>query len=231
MKKVLIVEDDQHINNLLLDLLSKNKKVHITQAYSGTEAKRLVVGDSYDLILLDLMLPGLPGEEFIKEFRKISEVPIIVITAKSEIDVLADVFKLGANDYIAKPFNTVEVLARVEAQLRKTVHSVGTSIIQVGPIKMNEERRQVTIHNEVVNLTQKEYEMLKLFLLHPKKVYTKANLYESVWQEPYIGDDNTISVHMSRLRSKLTDYSDEEIIQTVWGVGFKLALESYQGSD
>lgn len=221
LKKILIVEDDNDINGLLFDLL--NDTYEVTQAYAGSEGKRFVQSERFDLILLDLMLPGISGEELIQEIRKEHSVPIIVITAKGDVDVLADVLGLGANDYISKPFNTVEVIARVEAQLRDHEEvSDSSEVIEAGVIKMNQEARLVTVNNHTVLLTQKEYELLKCFLKHPKKVFTKANLYESVWKESYFGDDNTISVHVSRLRTKLNDYSEKELIETVWGVGFKL---------
>lgn len=226
MKKILIVEDDSHINGLLCDLLTDTYEV--TQAYAGSEGKRLVESTAFDLVLLDLMLPGVSGEEFIQWIREKSIIPIIVITAKAEVDVLANVLNLGANDYIAKPFDTVEVLARVEAQLRDHQVEIEKECeqIQVGKIKMNQETREVTLAGHPVILTQKEYALLECFLKHPKKVFTKANLYESVWQEPYFGDDNTISVHVSRLRTKLNQYTKQEMIETVWGVGFKLNLEN-----
>lgn len=222
MKKILIVEDDSHINELLYDLLSDTHEV--IQAYAGSEGKRLVETTAFDLILLDLMLPGMSGEAFIEWMRQTSKTPIVVITAKAEVDVLANVLQLGANDYIAKPFDTVEVLARVEAQLRNGQSEIAheESTLEVGPLKMNQETRQVTIVENPVALTQKEYALLECFLKHPKKVFTKANLYESVWQDTYFGDDNTISVHVSRLRTKLNQYIEQEVIETVWGVGFKL---------
>lgn len=221
MKKILIVEDDNAINELLFDLL--NEEYEVIQAYAGSEAKRITEKEIFNLVLLDLMLPGISGEGFIREFRRKSSVPIIVITAKAEINVLANVLSLGANDYIAKPFNTIEVKARVSAQLRDHIENSGEgTLYRFGPIEMDDAARVVTVNHLAVSLTQKEYDLLKCFLEHPKKVYTKANLFESVWHEPYFGDDNTISVHISRLRSKLSSHSGEEMIETVWGVGFKL---------
>ncbi len=220
VKKILVVEDDNAINQLLFDLLSD--QYIVLQAYAGTEGKRIIETESLDLILLDLMLPGLSGEELISQIRRQSTVPIIVITAKAEVSVLADVLQSGANDYIAKPFNTLEVLARVETQLRNAVSIESKQKLSVGCISMDDEKREVFVKNQLLNLTQKEYEILKLFLMHPQKVFTKANLYKSVWQEEYFGDDNTISVHMSRLRNKLAQASQEELIETVWGVGFKM---------
>ncbi|MCF1685340.1 response regulator transcription factor [Tetragenococcus halophilus] len=221
MKKILIVEDDNDINNLLNDLLETDYDV--TQAFAGSEARRLLVDESFDLILLDLMLPGLSGEELIAEIRLTNATPIIVITAKNEPSVLSEVFETGANDYIAKPFNTVEVTARIKNQLRsRTIDETNGTILTVGKIKMNDETREVYYQDQLISLTQKEYELLKCFLQHPKKVFTKANLYETIWQEPYFGDDNTITVHISRLRNKFQVFTDKEVIKTIWGVGFQL---------
>lgn len=221
MNKIMIVEDDNTINELLADLLSEQYEV--IQAFAGSEALRIIKTEKLDLILLDLMLPGITGEEFISNFREQSSVPIIVITAKAEMNVLAHVLEIGANDYIAKPFNTVEVLSRVKAQLRDHQNDRDSnSIHKVGSLEMDETTREVKVSESVVSLTQKEYELLKCFVEHPKKVFTKANLFETVWKEAYFGDDNTISVHISRLRKKLSEYSGEDLIETVWGVGFKL---------
>ncbi|AOF48004.1 response regulator transcription factor [Tetragenococcus halophilus] len=221
MKKILIVEDDNNINNLLNDLLETDYDV--TQAFAGSEARRLLADERFDLILLDLMLPGLSGEELIAEIRLTNATPIIVITAKNEPSVLSEVFEAGANDYIAKPFNTVEVTARIKNQLRsRTIDETNGTILTVGKIKMNDETREVYYQDQLITLTQKEYELLKCFLQHPKKVFTKANLYETIWQEPYFGDDNTITVHISRLRNKFQIFTEEEVIKTIWGVGFQL---------
>ncbi len=221
MKKILVVEDDNNINNLLNDLLETDYDV--TQAFAGSEARRLLMADNFDLILLDLMLPGLSGEELISEIRLNNATPIIVITAKNDPSVLSEVFEAGANDYIAKPFNTVEVRARIKNQLRsRTIDETNGTILTVGKIKMNDETHEVYYQDQLISLTQKEYELLKCFLQHPKKVFTKANLYETIWQEPYFGDDNTITVHISRLRNKFQIFTEEEVIKTIWGVGFQL---------
>lgn len=224
MKRILVVEDDNHINQLLFDLLSETYEV--SQAYAGSEGKRLLIESSFDLVLLDLMLPGISGEQLIGEIREVSTVPIIILTAKAEVNVLKEVLELGANDYIAKPFNTIEVLARVEAQLRDHPQNNPVTKINVGMISLDEEKREVKVQNKRVELTQKEFELLKCFLNYPDKVFTKANLYESVWGDPYFGDDNTISVHISRLRNKLNQYTEKELIETVWGIGFKLSNKS-----
>lgn len=219
MAKLLIVEDDNHINNLLYDLLVADYQVD--QAYSGTEGKRLLDQGQYDLVVLDLMLPGMSGEDFIQAVRQSSQIPIVVITARTEIEVLDQVFKLGANDYIAKPFHTVEVKARVASQLKHAQGVSSSPVLSVDEVSLDTEKHEVRVHGHLVNLKAKEYDLLKYFIQYPDKVYTKANLYESVWQEAYYGDDNTISVHISRLRHELGKYTDRELIKTIWGVGFK----------
>ncbi|AYW46250.1 response regulator transcription factor [Tetragenococcus koreensis] len=223
MKKILIVEDDNNINNLLNDLLETDYQ--ITQAFAGSEARRVLSNDTFNLILLDLMLPGVSGEELIAEIRSKKTTPIIVITAKNDPTVLSEVFDAGANDYIAKPFNTVEVTARIRNQLRRhSIDETEQSILTVGNVKMDDETHEVYYQDQLVSLTQKEYELLKCFLLHPKKVFTKANLYETIWQESYFGDDNTITVHISRLRNKFQVFTEQEVIKTIWGVGFQLNI-------
>jgi len=219
-KKILIIEDDDSINQLLYDLLEE--EYHLDQVYSGTEAKRVLGSSSFDLILLDLMLPGLSGEELIEEIRNESNIPIIVTTAKTDIHVLGKVFKLGANDFIPKPFHTIEVKARIESQLKNKSKENNDEVLNAGEIKMNLSSRKVEVDGNKIDLKFKEFELLKCFLEYPDKVFTKANLYETVWGETYFGDDNTISVHISRLRNKLSRFSDKELIETVWGVGFKL---------
>ncbi|HLQ40059.1 MAG TPA: response regulator transcription factor [Tetragenococcus sp.] len=221
MEKILIVEDDDSINNLLYDLLAADYQV--TQAFAGSEARRILTKEYFDLILLDLMLPGVSGEELIREIRLTIKTPIIVITAKNEPMVLSAVLEEGANDYIAKPFNTVEVTARVKNQLRNHVSkSQVKKILQVGDITMDQESRSVCYVKQPLDLTQKEYDLLQCFLQHPRKVFTKANLYETVWQDDYLGDDNTVTVHISRLRNKFQAVTEKEIIKTIWGVGFQL---------
>ncbi|KFN93157.1 response regulator transcription factor [Tetragenococcus muriaticus] len=221
MKKILVVEDDNNINHLLNDLLEADYQV--TQAFAGSEAKRLLISEEFDLILLDLMLPGISGEQLIADIRSKKSTPIIVITAKNDPTVLSDVFDAGANDYIAKPFNTVEVTARIKNQLRARIgNDMEETVFTVGNIKLNDDTHEVYYQDQLLSLTQKEYELLKCFLTHPKKVFTKANLYETIWQEPYFGDDNTIMVHISRLRNKFQEFTDQEVIKTIWGVGFQL---------
>lgn len=224
--KILIIEDDSDINDLLSEILSR-EGYEVTKAYSGSEGKLWINSNDYDLILLDLMLPGITGENLIEEIRKIKVMPIIVISAKTSKEDKISVLRLGADDFIAKPFDIEEVIARVEAQLRRYT-KFSTSIsssddITYKNLYLNKESHEVYVNSELINLTLREYSILELLLTNPKKVFTRANIFESVWKSEFLGDDNTVNVHVSNLRSKLNNADkDTEYIQTVWGIGFKL---------
>lgn len=222
---ILVVEDDWDINGLLCKILEK-EEYSVRAAYSGTEAKMCIEQYDYDLILLDLMLPGVSGEELIREIRKIKVMPIIVISAKTELDNKIEVLKLGADDYICKPFDINEVLARVEAQLRRYINfsiSHKSNRLTHKNIVLDTESREAFIKDKEVALTLREFSILELLMSNPHKVFTRANLFESVWGDDFMGDDNTVNVHVSNLRSKISSVDkDEEYIQTVWGIGFKL---------
>lgn len=223
---ILVVEDDLDINTLLCNILSK-EGYKVRSAYSGTEAKMCIEQYNYDLLLLDLMLPGATGEELIEEIRKIKVMPIIVISAKTSQEDKIKVLKMGADDFICKPFDINEVLARVEVQLRRSTQFTKVNSLN-GKLKhkniiLDKDSRQVFINNKEISLTAREYSILELFMENPKKVFTKSNLFESVWGSEFLGDDNTVNVHMSNLRSKISKADNkEEYIQTVWGIGFKL---------
>lgn len=227
-EKILIVEDDEAINKLLNKILSR-EGYNVTTAYSGTEADIRLNMESYDLILLDLMLPGITGEEIISRIRMTKYMPIIVISAKSDFEDKIRVLRLGADDYILKPFEVDEVVVRVEVQLRRyKKFSNNDEYIQkeikYKNIYINKEEMKVKVKDIEITLTAREYGILELLLSNPKKVFTRANLYESVWKEEFYGDDNTINVHMSNIRSKIALYDDEnDYIKTVWGIGFKIA--------
>ena len=228
-EKILVIEDEQDINNLICDIL-KEKNYNVTPAFSGTEGKLWLSQGQYHMILLDLMLPGMSGEELIKEIRtKNNTVPIIVISAKIDSKTKIEVLKLGADDFISKPFDIDEMLARVEANLRRYISYSGevtkSSIINFKNINLNKDLREVKVNGHLLNLTSREYLILELFLSNPKKVFTRENIFESVWRDTFMGDDNTIKVHISNLRSKIAKLDkDNEYIQTVWGIGFKLKV-------
>ena len=223
--RILIVEDDADINRMLERILVK-AGYETTAAFSGSEA-RLLRPQTFDLILLDLMLPGATGEELITEIRQNSTVPIIVISAKGQEDKLS-VLKSGADDFIAKPFDVEEVKVRVQSLLRRTrefsVPAVSGSQLVLGKLTLDPESRESEVDGQPLALTAREFDILALLLRHPNKVFTRQNLFETVWGDDYLGDDNTINVHISNLRSKLQKLDPEgEYITTVWGVGFKAA--------
>jgi DNA-binding response OmpR family regulator len=224
---ILVVEDDLDINNLLCKILIK-EGYNVRSAYSGTEAKMCMEQYDFHLILLDLMLPGINGEDIIKSVRKMKIMPIIVISAKAEQDVKVEVLKLGADDFISKPFDTNEVIARVQSQLRRyMVFSKPKDkerILRHKDLILNRDTVEVTLDGKPVTLTAREFCILELLMANPNKVFTKSNLFEHVWNEEFLGDDNTINVHISNLRSKLSKIKpNDEYIHTVWGIGFKIS--------
>lgn len=224
----MVVEDDNDINGLLCNILSK-KGYDVRGAFSGSEALMCIEQFQYDLILLDLMLPGASGEEIINKIRKDKIMPIIVISAKITQDDKINALKLGADDYITKPFDINEVLARVESQLRRykkfsNAESNDGSKIEYNDLVLDKESKQVFINDKEISLTVREFRILELLMSNPNKVFTRANIFESVWDNEFLGDDNTVNVHVSNLRSKLSKADkDSEYIKTVWGIGFKLS--------
>ena len=219
---ILVVEDDPDINKLLCRIVS-DAGYDCRPAFSGTEADLLAGQYAYDLILLDLMLPGLTGGEFIARLRRGKTMPVIVLSAKAGVEDRVNVLKLGADDFIPKPFDNAEVLARIEAQLRRYKKFSGSGTegpLTWGDLSLDRESVTVTVGDRAVTLTAREFEILALLMSHPKKVYTREQIYQQVWGEEYMGDDNTVNVHVSNLRSKL---GEKEYIKTVWGIGFKMA--------
>lgn len=223
---ILIVEDDTDINKLLCRILEKNN-YNVRGAFSGTEAEMCIEKYDFQLVLLDLMLPGITGEKLIEKIRKIKTMPVIVISAKATQETKIEVLKLGADDFISKPFDVEEVLARVCAQLRRYMifsnSNEKQNILTYKNMTLDRENHKVFINSQEVILTIREFCILELLMSYPKKVFTKANLFEHVWKDKFISDDNTINVHMSNLRSKIAKIDpDTEYIHTVWGIGFKM---------
>ena len=224
---ILVVEDDPDINKLLCRIL-EGAGYACRPAYSGTEAALWAGQYDYDLVLLDLMLPGLTGEELIAQLRQRKTMPIIVLSAKTGLEDRVNVLRLGADDFIPKPFDNAEVLARVEAQLRRYKQfsgGPGGKVLTHGDLVLDKESVTVTAAGKPVPLTAREFHILTLLMEHPKKVFTREQLYQQVWEGAYMGDDNTVNVHISNLRSKLAKVSDREYIKTVWGIGFKMNVE------
>lgn len=222
MKKILVVEDDPKINKMVQTLLRKNEYEAVA-AFSGTEALLLLEKESFDLILLDLMLPGLSGEEILARINEEFQIPIICVSAKDDLDTKLELIRDGADDYITKPFNNEELIVRIGAVLRRMNKGTTidkTNIFRFKDLILDSENHIVTINDETIELTVKEYSILELLIGSPKKVFTKQNIFESVWSEEYIMDERVVTVHVSNLRNKLKH--GEEYIKTVWGIGYKM---------
>lgn len=221
-KRILIIEDDPDISRLLQVMLAEEGRA-ITAAYSGTEGLLRLRTDPFDLVLLDLMLPGMSGEELIREIRRDSAVPILVISAKAGVADKVAVLQMGADDYMTKPFHQEEVTARVDVQLRKSAAADPPSAeLAWRNLAVDTDKLAVTLCGQPLQLTNAEFDILKLLLRHPEKAFSKKEIYESLWTGPYYGDDNTISVHMSNMRKKIAAVTDEVYIKTIWGIGFML---------
>lgn len=223
---VLVVEDDVDINELLCQILKK-KGYEVVSAFSGSEAKMCLQMYDFTLVMLDLMLPGVTGEQLIEIIRKKKTMPIIVISAKTSGDSKIQVLKLGADDFIGKPFDVEEVIARVEAQLRRYMVFSNSAekeeVLTYKDLRLEKETHRVFVKESEILLTAREYSILELLMSYPNKVFTKANLFEHVWNDEFLGDDNTVNVHISNLRSKISKIDhDNEYIKTVWGIGFKM---------
>ena len=223
--KILIVEDDDDINQLLCRIVKKN---HYSPqpAYSGTEAMIYLDKQEWDLVLLDLMLPGKAGEEILAAIRSKGSTPVIIISSKSEQQTKVKGLRSGADDFIAKPFDVDEVSARIDSLLRRSKRPYETLKMHRlvhKDIQLDLEAKTVVINGKNLTLTALEYEILVLLMTSPNKVFSKSNLFESVWNEPFYGDDNTINVHMSNLRNKLSQANpNEEYVETIWGMGYRL---------
>ena len=222
MKKVLVVEDDNDINALIASALKKSG-YDCTQAFSGTEALLYLNKGKFDLIILDLMLPGMSGDTLVKQIKPQNSTPIIVVSAKDELDSKVDLLTLGADDYITKPFEIEELLARVAVQIRKTSSEPDNDVIEHQGIVLDKGAHKITLNSVEISLTRQEYKIMELLLTYPHKVFSKQEIYTYAWDDYYIGEDKTINVHISNIRQKLNHISPGEYIETVWGVGFKLA--------
>ncbi|MBC3887557.1 response regulator [Acetobacterium paludosum] len=223
MDMILIIEDNKDVNHMLAEALT-DAGYAAKSIYTGTDGIREIKNHAYDLILLDLMLPYKSGDEILKEVRLFSDVPVIIISAKELVGTKIDLLKIGADDYITKPFDLGEVVARVESNLRRSHRQIQENkVFQHKDLALDDSTKRVSVGEREVELTAKEYLILELLLEHPSKVFTKSNLYETVWEEDYFGDDNAVKTHVSNLRSKLKKANPhEDYIETVWGFGYRL---------
>ena len=223
MKKILVVEDDVDIHLLIKDILEK-ERYKVISAYSGTEAILLIEKNDIDLILLDLMLPGLLGEEIIK---KVKNIPIIVISAKISLEDKVNTLLSGANDYIVKPFEPKELLARIKVQLRMKNNKENKEL-KYKDMFLDKMTQTLYIKNNKINLTKTEYTILKQLLLNPKQIITKTKLIQilnennKVSTKTQLYDENSLKVHISNIRKKIRNVTTNEYIESVWGIGFKL---------
>ncbi|AUN14391.1 DNA-binding response regulator [Paraclostridium sordellii] len=225
-ENILVVEDDVDINNLITKTLEKHD-YKVTQAFSGSEALLQLSISEFKLILLDLMLPGMSGEDIINKTREKKEIPIIVISAKTSLQDKVNVLNIGADDYIIKPFELEEVIARVNSLLRRykkyEINTPSNEVYKFKNIMLEEETRKVKVKEKEIHLTGYEFDILSILIKHPNRVYSRESLYEQVWKNGYYGEDNSVNVHISNIRKKIKSVSDDEdYIKTVWGIGFKL---------
>jgi len=225
LPNILVVEDDEEINNLISNALQK-ENYNIIQAYDGKQAIEKY-SDNFQLIILDLMLPYIDGIEVLRKIREKSTVPIIILSAKDEETDRVIGLSIGADDYMVKPFSLRELMARVKAQLRRYINynisEEQNSILQHNELKLDILNYKAFKNEEELSLTKKEFELLKLFLSNPNRVFTKAQIFSSVWENEYLNDDNTVMVHIKRLRNKIESNPNEpNNIVTVWGIGYKL---------
>lgn len=224
--KILLVEDDIEISDMLKNFLM-TENYDVTAAYDGESACDRFFEGGYSLVLLDLMIPKKSGMSVMKTIREHSTVPIIILSAKDTDSDKTLGLGLGADDYITKPFSVTEVLARIKANIRRSTQYTAVpaeeTILTKGELVMNITEYSVFKNGVKVELTAKEFEILKLLLQNPKKVYTKEQLYSLIWNDVYCGDENAVNVHISRIRNKIEDNPrSPRYIVTVWGIGYKL---------
>ena len=224
--KLLLVEDDPEICGMLKKFLEK-ENFEIITANDGEEACSKFRQETCDLVLLDLMLPKISGMDVLQQIRAQSTVPIIIMSAKDTDSDITLGLGLGADDYVTKPFSMVQVLARIKANLRRTGQYAASSparpsLLTVGELRMNLEDYTVSKQGKEIELTAKEFEILRLLLQNPRKVYTKEQIYSLIWNDAYLGDENAVNVHISRLRNKIEDIPrSPKYVITLWGIGYK----------
>lgn len=223
MYRLLIIEDDNNINNMICEAFKK-ADFECTQAFSGTEGLLYVRAMDFDLVILDLMLPGMKGEDVIVKIKEEKAIPVIIVSAKDSIDSKIELLTSGADDYLTKPFDIRELIARAALQIRKnSTHqqSVGDNI-KYKDLILDKGSYTARIGQAEIPLTKQEFKILELLILHPDKVYSKQEIYDYAWNDVYIGEDKTVNVHISNIRKKLRAVSENDYIETVWGIGFKL---------
>ncbi len=219
MKTIAIIDDDIYIGDMLEEVLSGNG-YHVLRAYSGTEALYVLSQKKPDLILLDLMLPGLSGEEVLPH---IEHIPVIILSAKVDVQDKINLLLSGAVDYMTKPFDTGELLARIAVQFRKAEQAGILDKFEVGDISLNTSSHEVTVKSEPVHLTKTEYAILKLLMQNPKQVIAKSVILDRISGDTPDCTESSLKQHISNLRKKLRDVGEKDYIEAVWGIGFKMS--------
>ncbi|MBE6805809.1 MAG: response regulator transcription factor [Ruminococcaceae bacterium] len=224
--KILIVDDDLNICELLRLYLEKNGFTTVL-AHDGQSAVSIFNDSKPDLVLLDIMLPRLDGWQVCREIRKVSDAPIIMLTAKGETFDKVLGLELGADDYITKPFDTKEVIARIKAVLRRTKQTTAsnTDVVEYDKLTINLTNYELIVDGKIIDTPPKELELIFHLASNPNRVYTRDQLLDEVWGFDYYGDSRTVDVHVKRLREKLENVSDKWSLKTVWGVGYKFEVK------
>lgn len=228
MDKILIIEDDKDINEMLVSYLTM-EGFQVDSALDGKKGVELFRSEKYDLVILDLMLPMIGGMEILKIIREKSEIPVLILSAKDKDVDKAIGLGNGADDYISKPFSMIEIVARIKANLRRAKQYGQTKevaeTIELKDLIIDPSQYRVLKNNEDLNLTLKEFKILYLLVKHPNQVFTRAQIFQSVWEEEFYADENIINVHIRRLREKIEeDASAPEYVKTLWGIGYKLGV-------
>lgn len=226
--KILLIEDDLSISEMVHSYLTKDG-FQVSTAFNGEEGVAKFLQDRFDLIILDIMMPKLDGMEVMRVIRERSSIPILIMSAKDRDVDKAVGLGLGADDYITKPFSMIEISARVKAAIRratkysKSDQKEEMNVIKYAGLTVDIDNYSVIKNGNNIKLTLKEFEILKLFVTNPSRVFTKAQIYSFIWNDDYFGDENVINVHMRRLREKIEDdASNPKYIKTLWGIGYKL---------
>ena len=216
---ILVIEDDVQINHLLCSILKQNGYETVS-AFQGVEGARLALNSDFALILMDLMLPMKSGEKILRDLRQVKDTPVVVLSAKGEVNNRIELLRLGADDFITKPFDIDEVILRIQAVLRRTDKT--EKWLRYKALSIDTEAKRVYVADREISCTAMEYAILVLMLSHPKKIFSKRTLFEGATGESYMSDDNTMHVHISNIRKKIARFTDEPYIETVYGMGYRL---------
>lgn len=226
MYNILICDDDKDIVSALKIYLT-DPNYNLFEAYTGTQALDCIKNNDIHIILMDIMMPEMDGISAMIKIRESSNVPVILLTAKSEDNDKILGLNVGADDYITKPFNPIEVLARVKSQLRRYMQlgsgTVKPDVVTIGSIELNDNSKEVYIDGDLVSLTPTEYDILKLLMFNPNKVFSPKEIYENIWNDTAIGNENTVAVHIRHLREKVEiNPAEPRFLKVVWGKGYKM---------